>query len=181
VLCEWVLSAGGSSRAPIVALDVLTAAKDALSGLGTAVSNQQQPHQQQQDEDEDEGTGTGDVPMAEPVARKGVSGWHCTAAVSPDGNSAVVLCSGDAAGVLLLLSCTAATAAAASAGKSAWGQQARVLLQGNMLSGQAGNVSWHPGGTVVVVGGAGGNSITVDLLSGAAPQLSQGFPCGLAM
>jgi hypothetical protein len=176
VLCEWVLSAGGSSRAPIVALDVLTAAKDALSGLGTAVSNQQQ-----QDEDKDEGTWTGDVPVAEPVARKGVSGWHCTAAVSPDGNSAAVLCSGDAAGVLLLLSCTAATAAAASAGKSAWGQQARVLLQGNMLSGQAGNVSWHPGGTVVVVGGAGGNSITVDLPSGAAPQLSQGFPCGLAM
>lgn len=157
VLCEWLLAPAGS-RSPVAAFDVLAAACDALSGLGSS----------------------GSPLVEEQQGRSGTVGrWHCAAAVAPDGGSVAVLCSGAAAGVLLLLGATAA-GGGSRPGAASWGARAHVLLCGEMLAGCAGGhgggaISWHSGGRVLVLGGGSGSSgaphsITVTLPGWVLPS-----------
>jgi hypothetical protein len=80
----------------------------------------------------------------------------CSAAASPDGSSIAVVCSWQAAGVLLLLS-------AAPDQYYSWSDQVLVLLHGALLAGCAGVVTWHSSSRVLVVGGKDGSSMTVSL------------------
>jgi hypothetical protein len=80
----------------------------------------------------------------------------CAAAVSPDGSSVAVVCCGEAAGVVLLLS-------AAPGQYYSWDSQVLVLYQGAMLAGCAGVISWHCSSRVLVVGGRDGSSMAFSL------------------